>query len=88
MGLLVVTHDRQRIGRRHVPARRDIWRWSLWRYAEYELDLANIGREAGASTHKGDPSAGRPRFQAPGECRGAALYLISIKAGQSKSRMN
>src|SRR5271156_1885027 len=49
----IVTHDRQRIGRRHVPARRKVRRRPLRRNPERELDLADIAREAGAATHWG-----------------------------------
>ena len=69
----VVTHDRQRIGRRHVPARREIRRRPLGRDREDELDLADIGGEAGAATHADNltPSNGNRA----GRARGAAIDL-------------
>jgi hypothetical protein len=42
---------RKRIGRRHVPARRDIRRRPLRRNPERDFDLTDIGGEAGAATH-------------------------------------
>jgi hypothetical protein len=57
--LRVVPHDRQRIGRRHVPARRNVRRRPLGRNAEHELDFADVGREAGAATHATSIDAAR-----------------------------
>lgn len=47
----VVINDRRRIGRRQVPARRDVRRWPFGRNAKGDLDLADIGGKARASTH-------------------------------------
>jgi ATP-dependent DNA ligase len=48
---VVIAHDRQRIGWRHVPAWRKIWCRPLGRNPEHELDLADVGGKAGAATH-------------------------------------
>jgi hypothetical protein len=48
----VVAHDRQRIGRRHVPAGGEIWGRPLRRNPERDLDLADVGGKAGAATHE------------------------------------
>jgi hypothetical protein len=50
-GLGVVADDGQGVGRRHVPARRKIWGRPLGRDRENELDLADVGGQAGAATH-------------------------------------
>ena len=63
--LPIVTHDRQRIGRGHVPARRDIRHRPLGRDPEGELDLADVGGETGAATHQvmiAQPPALRPQL--------------------------
>ena len=51
MLLRVVAHDRKWIGRRHVPAGGEIRGRPLRRNPERDLDLAEIGREAGTATH-------------------------------------
>ena len=50
-GLGVVADCRQRIGWRHVPARRDVGRRPLGRNSESDLDFTDVGGEAGAATH-------------------------------------
>jgi hypothetical protein len=50
-GLGVVADDRQGIGRRHVPARREVRRRALERDRKDELDLADVGRKADTATH-------------------------------------
>jgi hypothetical protein len=64
----VEIHDRRRIGRGQVPTRRDVRRRPLGWDSEDELDLADIGGKAGASTRgailalqgQGGPSGGIP----------------------------
>jgi len=51
MALRIIADDQQRIGRRHVPAGGKIRRRPLRRNPERDLDLADIGGKAGASTH-------------------------------------
>src|ERR1700730_11927593 len=43
---------RKRVRRRHVPTGRDVRGGPMWRGLEDELDLADIGGEAGAATHE------------------------------------
>jgi hypothetical protein len=52
-----VAHDRRRIGRRQVPAWRDVRRRPLGRNAEGDLDFAHVGGEAGTSTHASNLAA-------------------------------
>ena len=51
MTYLPVSADRQGVGRRNVPAQRKIRDRALGRNPERDLDLAHIGRKAGAATH-------------------------------------
>ena len=51
MVLRIIADDRQRIGRRHVPAGGKIRRRPLGRNAERDRDLADVGGKAGAATH-------------------------------------
>jgi hypothetical protein len=95
-GLRVVAHDRQRIGRRHVPAGRKIWCRPLGRNSEDQLDLADVGGQAGAATHSRNitrPSgeAGITVFRTVNSARGArqsapvcaGLVLRSSSVGEA-----
>src|SRR5690349_4205717 len=60
-GFGFIAHHRKRVGRRHIPARRKVWGRPLRRDREHQLDFADIGGKANASTH--DPNIrlrGRP----------------------------
>ena len=56
----IIADHRERVGRRHVPTRRDVRCWPIRRDREDELDLADIGGETGRATHgESIASAGR-----------------------------
>ena len=56
----ITADHRERVGRRHVPNRRDVRCWPIRRDREDELDLADIGGETGTATHGASiASAGR-----------------------------
>src|SRR4029077_15202274 len=59
----IMANHRKRIRRSHVPTRRDVRGGPMRRYREHQLDLAGIGREAGAATHDASiaPPDGRPK---------------------------
>ena len=62
-GLGVVPDDGERVGRRHIPARREIGSRPMWRDREDKFDLADIGGETGASTHDPNHILAVPRAQ-------------------------
>src|SRR6516165_11612902 len=56
----IIADHWERVGRRHVPTRRDVRCWPIRRDREDELDLADIGGETGRATHgESIASAGR-----------------------------
>ena|SRR5580692_9891137 len=72
----VVAHDRYRIGRRDVPAGGKIRGRPLGRNAERDLDLADVGREADASTHS--RTIARPAAWAQLALRPTAVEQVSL----------
>ena len=95
MSLFVVTHDRQRIGRRNVPTRPNIWRRALGRNPENELDLADAGRKTGGATHKSKiaptgrwtklamvPASAQIQSDDSADPRDAEVYRCGIEPGQ------
>src|SRR6516164_945930 len=53
-GLGIKPDHREQVGRRHVPARREVGRRSVWRDREDELDLAYVRSEADTATHRAE----------------------------------
>ena len=47
----IIADHRERVGRRHVPNRRDVRCWPIRPDREDELDLADVGGETGTATH-------------------------------------
>jgi len=53
----IIADHRERVGRRHVPNRRDVRCWPIRPDREDELDFADVGGETGTTTHGASPSA-------------------------------
>jgi len=60
-GLGIVSDDRQRIGWRDIPTRREIRARPTRRDREDKLDLAYIGREADTATHRANITSAERR---------------------------
>src|SRR6516162_11019289 len=75
----IIADHRERVGRHHVPTRRDVRCCPIRRDREDELDLADIGGETGTATHGASiASAGREPKRLTAARRHAHSRLIPL----------